>query len=239
MTSISKRSEELCLEGKRRSIIEKKLLSILFNGFANLTFRSYENQILMLNELCELNEYTVLSRGEEDDGYTELTDKSRFCFNVLIALDALVERELVGRKILFTNDNCPENGPIDMEGRLDVTPAYYRSWFARALIVEDRKERTFCYPEHELGENEQPFSLEFEYIQYQLTTKGYDVALKFQEHEDNESRNKQQRAISTSAAKASVSSAKTASLALFAASFIAIGSIGHLLLSIYLEYCKH
>lgn len=238
MTGSSNGSENLRLEGIKRALVEKKLLSLLFNGFANLTFKNCEFEtISMLNEICNLNEYTVLPSEEDDPGYAALTDNGELCFNALTALDALATRGLVGRKIFFSHDNNPEDGPIDMDGRLDTTPAYARSWLARALSVSGTQERSFQYPEQEQAH--EPFRCEFECIQYQLSTKGYDVALTFQEHDDQEKRNSQQRSISESAAQASVSSARTASIALYAAIFIAFGSVGHLLLSVFLEYSKH
>ena len=81
------------------------------------------------------------------------------------------------------------------------------------------------------SKNDYPTSFMLEYIEYQLTTKGFDVALKFQEHNDQWMRFSQQTTLPDKAVQASSSSAKTARIALWAAGAIALGSLGNLMFS--------
>lgn len=229
--------ELLSQEGQRRAQIERKLLSVLFNGFSNIELIDFDTQtISMLYELCDLAEYNRLARGEEEEGFTSLTDNAKVCFCVLKALDALVDRDLVERKLLFTPSDNPEDGPIDMTSKMDITPIYWRSNRANYLALSRHKVRGFDYPEEFIGPNAQPFYCSFDYIQYRLTTKGYDVALKFQEHEDQEKRYEQTKELSSEATNANVSSSRTANLAVGVAIFIALGSVGNLVLSAYSKF---
>lgn len=69
-------------------------------------------------------------------------------------------------------------------------------------------------------------------ISFCLTKSGFDLGLRYIEHEDQDNRFNESLNISKHAAEASASSASTAKRALFAAVVIAIGSLGHLTISI-------
>ena len=231
---MTNKSEQLKLEGIKRASIEQDLLKLLFNGFASLKFLNNDtNEILALRELCELNQYTSVALKHSDNGYRNLSEKAKECFDVLLALKGLEKRGLIEREAHFTNEDIPEDGPIKLSYKtLGLTDAWTLSWFARALITSEDKERFITFDQ---DESSPPRRLFFEYLQYQLTSKGYDVALKFQEHEDAEKRYVQQQELATKAANAANSSSKTAKRALMAAAAIAIGSIGNLILTAYLN----
>ena len=228
------KSEQLKLEGEERAKIEQNLLKLLFNGFASLKFlNSDTDEILALRELCELNQYTSVAIKHNDFGYKGLTNDAKECFDVLLALKGLENRGLIEREAPFTDQDNPEDGPKELSYKtLEITKAWNLSWFAQALITNDEKELFITFDETETSP---PRKLTFEYLQYQLTSKGYYVALRFQEHADADKRYSQQQGLATIAANAANSSSKTAKIALWAASAIAIGSIGNLVLTAYLN----
>jgi hypothetical protein len=228
--------EKLKHEGAKRASIEQELLKLLFNGFASLTFLNKDTvEILALRELCKLNEYTSVALKHNDYGYRNLSAKAKECFDVLLALKGLENRGLIEREAHFTDEDNPEDGPIQLTYKtLNTTKAWSLSWFAQALTTNDEKELFINFDE---TDSSPPRRLDFEYLQYQLTSKGYDVALRFQEHEDAENRYNQQQVLATKATNAADSSSKTARLALLAASAIAIGSLGNLLLTAYIKFC--
>lgn len=227
-------AEKLKLEGAKRAKVEQKLLKLLFSGFSTLKFLNKDTvEILALRELCELNEYTSVALKHNDYGYKSLSDKAKECFDVLLALQGLERRGLVEREVHFTDEDNPEDGPIALSySTLNTTKAWSLSWFAQVLTTNDERELFITFDE---TDSSPPRRLSFEHMQYQLTSKGYDVALRFQEHEDAEKRYIQQQALATKATNAANSSSKTAKRALLAAAAIAIGSIGNLMLTAYLN----
>ncbi len=231
---MTNKSEQLKLEGNKRASIEQNLLKLLFNGFASLKFLNDDtDEILALRELCDLNQYTSVALKHNDDGYNELSEKAKKCFDVLLALIGLEKRGLIEREAHFTNEDIPEDGPIVLSYKtLKLTKAWTLSWFAQALVTNDLNERRITIDEADSCPHRY---FNFDYLQYQLTSKGYDVALKFQEHEDAEKRYVQQQELATKATNAANSSSKTAKRALLAAAAIAIGSIGNLVLTAYLN----
>tara|TARA_R110001583_G_scaffold39399_6_gene126245 strand:- start:2301 stop:3023 length:723 start_codon:yes stop_codon:yes gene_type:complete len=233
-THMTNKSEQLKLEGAKRARIEQSLLKLLFNGFASLKFlNSDTDEILALRELCELNQYTSIALKHNDYGYKNLSEKAKECFDVLLALTGLEKRGLIERETHFTNEDIPEDDPIELSYKtLRLTNAWTLSWFAEALITNEEKESFITFDQ---TDNSPPRRFFFEYLQYQLTSKGYDVALKFQEHEDAEKRYVQQQELATKAANSANSSSKTAKRALFAAAAIALGSIGNLALNAYMN----
>lgn len=218
--------------GKKRAESERKLLLLMFDGFSNLRVESDKySHICLIEENCSLEDYTNIIRADLDPYYSVLTSETKKYFHVMAALDSLVLNGLVERRVWFSNDFAPEDGYCNLDGKLEGTEAQHESWLARGLIVPDKKEKSFCYPEYMRSKNDYPTNFMLEYIEYQLTTKGFDVALKFQEHNDQERRFSQQTALTDKAVQASSSSAKTARIALWAAGAIALGSLGNLIFS--------
>ncbi|PKG86494.1 hypothetical protein CXF85_01970, partial [Colwellia sp. 75C3] len=97
------KSEKLKLEGEKRAGIEQNLLKLLFNGFSSLKFLNNEtDEIFAIRDLCELNEYTSVALKNCDDGYDSLTNTAKECFDVLLALKGLENRDLIKREAYFT-----------------------------------------------------------------------------------------------------------------------------------------
>jgi len=228
--------EELQKNGKLKAEIERKLLMLMFNGFSSFKVLNKDtSEILALREICKLSDYTKIAIKYNDSGYRKLSEEAKRCFDAQLALDALENRGLLEIKAFFTDEFSPEDGPIHLEQSfLRETDAWTLSWFSNALITDKTKERTLYIDD---TESSPPRELSFDYLAYSLTSKGYDVALKFQEHEDAEKRYEQQKGITEKSASAASSSSKTAKRALWAATFIAVGSIGNLALNIYTQYC--
>lgn len=225
------------LAGQQRAVCEHKLLLLMFDGFSHLHIDPDKyDYICMLNEHCGLDKYTHLIRADLDQDYSSLTPEGKAYFHVLAALDSLVLNGLAERKIWFSNDHSPEDGFSNLDGKLSGTQAQDRSWLAHGLLVSDTQEKSFQLPEYMRGENAYPTIYTLEYIEYQLTTKGFDVALKFQEHNDQEQRFILQAELTDKAVQASASSAKTARIALWAAATIALGSVGNLVFSLLTHF---
>ena len=74
----------------------------------------------------------------------------------MAALNSLVMRGLVERKILFSNDQHPDDGWADLSGRLEGTGSQHLSWLARASCTSDIQEKSFKYPDWMISENEYP-----------------------------------------------------------------------------------
>jgi hypothetical protein len=222
--------------GQKRAECERNLLLLMFDGFSNLRMdKDKYSYACLINEHCLLEDYTLIG-ADLDPDYSSLTAEGKTYFHVLVALDSLVLNGLVERKILFSSDYSPEDGYVNLDDKLDGTDAQYRSWLARSLMV-GIKNKSFSYPHYLLSANEYPATYTLEYIEYQLITKGFDVALKFQEHNDQKARFSQQTELTDKAVRASTSSAKTAQIALFAAGAIAIGSLGNLVFSFLKHFC--
>lgn len=227
--------EQVLNAGLKRAETERALLSFLFNGFSNIVLdKSNYHLVCLMDELFELESYAQMTGELVDHNYTESSLEIQKYSHVLIALNGLHARSLIERKIYFSKDHMPEDGFCDLEGKLDDVDAYSNFWLARGLHIP--QSQSFMYPEHLRTPQSHPTTFILEQIEFQLTTKGFDVALKLQEHKDNEARFNRQKELTEAAVKASQSSAKTARIALWAASFIAIGSIGNLFFSIY-KYC--
>lgn len=225
-------------DGRKRAECKRKLLLLMFNGFSN--FRIEQNKyscVYLIEEYCSLEDYTDLARADLDPEYLTLTGEAKKYFNVMVALDSLVLNGLVERRIWFSNDFSPEDGYSNLDGKLEGTAAQYTSWLARGFFVSNDKEKSFSYPDYMGTQDEYPTTFILEYIEYQLTIKGFDVALKFQEHNDHEKRFLQQTALTDKAVQASTSSAKTARIALWAAGAIALGSLGNLAFSLLKHFC--
>lgn len=228
--------------GRRRANQENSILNLMFNGSSNLRFLPGESYrtALFIHEASNLRDFCDYSDTGRDNMYLSLPDDFKVMCRVLAGLDSLVKRDLVKRKIWASNDFAPEDGWSDEEGNSET-------WFdntilvSRALCSTSKKERE-CNV-YDPTRDTAPVNLEIEAVCFQLTSKGYDVALTLQEHRDQEDRFTYQTALSERAIDVSESSVQVAKqstriarAALLAALFIAIGSIGNLGLSIYKFY---
>ncbi len=165
----------------------------------------------------------------------------------MLALDSLVIRGLVEREVLFHHHIFPDRDSMNLDGKLRGTSAQCLTWLARALSTVDGGERTFAYLKEDWSDQGFPEEYTLEHVTYTLTVKGYDVALKIQEHVDQAERFQSQLAISTAQkalsttanatgrklAGIATTSSVTAKRALWAAGFIALGSVGNLILSTF------
>ena len=220
--------ERIYQAGKARAKIERKLLMLLFEGFSSIAIDKYNYDLVsLLNRKCSLKTYARLAGADTNQEYIESSHEIKKYFRALLVLDKLVLRGLVERKINFVSSHSPEDGFKNLEGELQATEARSIFWLARGL--HKPFSQSFKYNDHLIGPNMPPdekFTLAE--VEYHLTNKGFDVALKFQEHLDNEAQFNQQKKLTEEAVKASKSSASTAKYALWAAGFIALGSLGNL-----------
>ena len=209
---------------------ENKLLRFMFKVSPALLFDEHERNFRLAQQLhyrCGLEAYRPLLTTT-DTGYSTSTEFHDMYHQVLSALEALVDRALVRYEYYIQFEDQlladtrktkiltpeSENWGIDYQARLDgVTQAAANSNLP--LIGE---------AEH--------CTLRFIGARYTLTPKGYDVAVTFQEHEDQAQRFQQQQEITNNSAQSAAASAKTARRALWAASFIAAGSIGNFVLAL-------
>lgn len=231
--------------GEKKVECENQLLSLMLRGHNTIELTQSSHQFTeFFNQQCDLQKYVTASRlitlpcSCENPQYKELSIKEQFFYNTMLALDGLVIRKLVEREIMFVGDVFPETGYRNLENKLDGTDGQYLTWLARALYTDDQKLRAFEYPEYQRAEHEQPESFRLEKITYTLSTKGYDVALKLQQHEDQvkfstlqTEVSRKQVSISNQQIRVSSRALSVSIVAVIAASFIAIGSIGNLYLS--------
>lgn len=226
----AKSLEQLEQFGRTDVARENALLRFMFHVSPTLHFDDKERNFRLAQQLhrkCDLKLYRAPDTTC-DTGYSTSTEFHDMFHQVLSPLDALVDRGLVYFEyyILFDNEVLvpdrevrvltpdTKDWKIDYQQRLDgVTQAAANSEIAN------------------IGENEL-YTLWFVGAKYSLTTKGYDVALKFQEHEDEAKRFNQQTEIVVRSAKSAASSAKTARIALWAAGAIAAGSLGNLIFNL-------
>jgi len=220
--------------GMRRVSCENRLLSLMLNGFSHIEINKDTHDILSLFNIdCGMDEYAKAINAEMSEGYSTLKDAGRLYFHNMAALDSLVMRGLVEREILFLDEDSPEDGWSDLNGRLEGASPQHLSWLARALCSSNSKEKSFQYPFWMIAKDEAPTTYELGKVSYLLTTKGYDVALKLQEHSDQEKRFIEQQTLTQQSVKIAASSRKIARTAVCVAVFIAAGSIGNLTLNFW------
>lgn len=127
------------------------------------------------------------------------------------------------KKTLVSNDFSPVEGWTDYsDEKLDGTDAGNLAWLSRAL--SSAKNSHFQYPEYLKSIDGPPVVYSVDRIVYSLTPKGYEIALKQQEHTDQNQRFLQQQELNKQSLAISKSSALTAKIALFVGSAIAISS---------------
>jgi hypothetical protein len=238
MTDISgkNRIKEFKEAGNEEALSIKNILLLMLNGYSKIKLSSrYPKTSNLITKACFINDQIDTDEWLDDHVYGDLTGEGKEIFRLLKLFDVLSDLGFVDRYIWFSNEDSPEDGCIDMSGKLDNTPAYCTSWIARAILCKDEKLRSYI-EDRDSNYDGLPRSVTFELIVYQLNAKGYDIALKYQEHEDNAARFKQQSGITTLASKASQSSAITARYALIAGVAIAIGSLGNLSVNLWERY---
>ncbi|WP_158965368.1 hypothetical protein [Paraglaciecola sp. L3A3] len=148
-----------------------------------------------------------------------------------IKQDAVVHQLFIYKPLLFL-----EYFNIDVKDNQDEV-AYLKRVYHKLHLTLDRA-ANLGLVDIEEKKPETSDGTEYSAYHYKLSSKGLDVVLRLFEHEDQEKRNDQQTLISERTSKASISSARTARRALFAAAFIAVGSIGNLVFTIYVECWK-
>lgn len=225
------------IAGVQRALCERDLLSLMFNGFSVISLdKNKYDYVCMIESVCRLDKYTNLIRADLDSGYSTLTNETKKYFHLMAGLDALVSNGLVKKDMWFSDDFSPEDGFKNLANKVDYTAASSVSWLARALVTSDNKDRSFVDDRERQQNDYPPIKYQLENIEYMLTTKGYDVAMKFIEHSDQEKRFNLQSVISEKSASAATSSAKTARYAIFAAFTIAFGSITNIVMTLMIHY---
>lgn len=213
------------LYGIRRVGNERALLRLMFEGFTEITLSNDQydfEHVCMIESECSLEEYTNMIKADSSSGYSELTSNAKKYFHLITALNTLTKQELTERHIWFLHDETSENVNLDIEIEKNIKE------FSQELTLPYNKRICRKYVTNNPTE-----SYKLMYITYSLTNKGYDVALKFLEHSDQEKRFNQQSEIATEAKNASISSAKTAKRAIWAATAIAFASIANAFIAIY------
>lgn len=214
--------------GEKRVESERALLSLMFNGFGVMTLSGENNDfehVCMIESECSLEEYTHMVKANAHPSYSKLSNEAKKYFHAIIALNTLTKQGLTERHVWCFHSESDEhiNSNIDIEKHIellshDLTLPYHQREF------------------HEYLYQNPTVSYRLVYITYTLTNKGYDVALKFLEHSNQEKRFTQQSDIAIEAKKASVSSAKTARRAIYAATAIALASIANVIIALYNKY---
>ena len=199
------------------------------------TSESYD-QFRTFYEHCSLKDYTLPSRSQDFCTISTLHDQYQAFFSIIQTLKThgLVEclTELTHtlqdergnteqHYMLIGGDSGPHHNDVMSNQFYNVSP----SFIAGFLETEFSKRYHIWIDDVE--------GLLYEKTCITLTEKGYDVAIKLIEHRDANTRHNAQQAIMERSSQAARSSARTAKSALFAASFIAFGSIGNLAITIW------
>ncbi len=235
----------LAIAGKQRSQQENALLRHMFEASPVIRFdntsASYE-AICVAYHSSQLQNYERHSALEIDKDYVGSTEKVKMYCNCVTALEMLVIRGVVTKSVMKTNNEAPEDGqselPDDIAYRcgLNNPVTLGRSLFQ--LLSQKQAFRGSTVDEPGLADDPlYMFNIDLESAEYALTNKGYDVALTLQEHRVQEERFQFQETTTEKAIEISASSSKTAKRALWAATFIAIGSLGNLALTLYKTFC--
>lgn len=223
------KAEQYIQTGSDRAKIENKMLMLMFNGFSTIYLQPANNDTnelcLSLGQLIDFSDYLMPENVYNEVDFTVMSDEAKSVYFVIEVLDSLVARRLASRKIFFTSDFDPSGGPQIMnQEQLNKTQACSNRFLANAVTSCDVHKMHVTF-EEEGGD----LKYYFEYIEYQLETKGYDVALSMQHHADSERATKAAREVAQS-------SVKTAKTAVVVAVFIAVGSIGNLVFQLLEKY---
>lgn len=219
--------------GAQRALCERKILSLMFNGFSVITLtKDQYDDVCMIEMECSLEKYTKMTHADTDKKYSTLTVKEKKYFHLMVALDSLLKNGLVKKEIWADYDHPVLNEPKDLAGSVSRTIAGSNSWLAHGLLTEKYVEKQFKIDYI----SDDPTTYTLESIVYKMTKTGYDVAIRFMEHDDQATRFEQQSEISTLAAEASSSSAKTAGKAIWAAAAIAIASFLNILVTLMVHF---
>lgn len=225
--------------GVQRALCEHDLLLLMFNGFSVITLtKDRYDEVCMIETECSLKKYMNMTPSNTDMNYHTLTVKERKYFNLMVVLDSLETKGLVKKEIWVDDDHYINYELKDVANSVTYSVAGKNSWLAHELMAEEHAKEKFKIEDM----STEPTMYALRYIVYKLTKTGYEVAIRFMEHDDQNKRAAEQRKLSKSAVNAANSSAQTAKCAICAicaAIFIAIGSIGNLLLPADLPYqCK-
>ena len=220
---------ELATKGSTNVKCQNALLLFLFHHFPQLELKAAPDSYDLFRCIyyrCNAENYELNS----NDFTTNADIKAQY-IRFFSIINALYERGLVERYVQLRHYlSSPKN--LYHRVRLLSGEIGDSDWDRRRLCkfdvdyLSDVMAREFLEGKVACVDNND--SIYFDSVEIVLTPKGYDVALTFQEHQDQEKRFSKQQDISESASKSARSSATTARIALFAAFLVAAGSLGNL-----------
>lgn len=195
---------------------QNELLNCMFLGSPTIVFDnviySYEKMLAIVWK-CDLKEYVHNTSVGLNAEYSTSIGEIKAYINCLAALEDLIERGLVEKKFENAVRNKITN-PTLLEYMNDIVEL---GQILYELSTKGKAQVPYKNKEIDLGR-----------AIYSLTEKGYDVALTLQQHADHQQQFSEQKKLTEKVVDASSSSARTARRALWAATAIAVGSLGHL-----------
>lgn len=227
--------------GNNRVSKENRVLQLMFDGFRVIEFNKIHTDLANIIYLhCELDSYTEGIEHVYGPNLMAFSNDLKIVCNCILAFDSLWKRDLVDREvfILHSDKLLPVSKDSSLETYFEiVNPIKLADYIMNGTSGEVDKSFT---SKNGILETK---NLTVDNITYKINSKGYDVALKLQEHKDQKERFEQQNILTQHAVKASQSSAdsakrsrKIATRALWIVSFVALGSIGNLVFRILMHF---